>query len=42
MILKYYCENEQCSQFWKMVEVPRGKSADCYECGWMLTPAEQQ
>lgn len=39
MILKYYCDNEQCEEFERLVEVPPGRSADCPECGWTMTGA---
>jgi len=37
MILKYKCENEDCSRYEKIVEIHPDKSAQCEECGWFLT-----
>lgn len=37
MILKYRCENDECPNFEKIVEVPPKTSAECEVCGWFLT-----
>jgi len=37
MVIKYRCENEHCSQYDEVQDVPPGKSAECQECGWIMT-----